>query len=194
MKRRRWSRVTCTRLHIKGWKYWKQKSASNGSRNDRSASPESCGCLQRATRNISLRSFASMNERAPLRWGVIYVAEGGNCPRILCPACPRGHTFQPAVSTVNNVPRVVPKRFLVSAVILAINRRLLPLKYRVSCLPSFSFSLPSAYIVCSVVRLFVRSFVRTFVPLPASFFSFLLSRKFLCSPGTCDQRREWRRF
>lgn len=35
------------------------------------------------------------------------VAEGGNCPRILCPACPRGHTFHPAVSMVNNVPRVV---------------------------------------------------------------------------------------
>lgn len=67
-------------------------------------------------------SFAGTNERAPLRWGVIYVAEGGNCPRILCPACPRGRTFQPAVSAVNNVPRVVPKRFLVSAVILAINR------------------------------------------------------------------------
>lgn len=81
---------------------------------------------------------ARTNERAALRWGVIYVAEGGNCPRILCPACPRGHTFQPAVSTVNNVPRVVPKRFLVSAVILAINRRPVytpapSLKYRVSC-------------------------------------------------------------
>lgn len=77
-------------------------------RNDRSGSPESCGCLARATRNISPRSFArTKSERAPLRWGVIYVAEGGNCPRILCPACPRGHTFHPAVSMVNNVPRVV---------------------------------------------------------------------------------------
>lgn len=84
---------------------------------------------------------ARTNERAALRWGVIYVAEGGNCPRILCPACPRGHTFQPAVSTVNNVPRVVPKRFLVSAVILAINRRPPPLIYRVSC-PACQFFIP----------------------------------------------------
>lgn len=126
---KRAARVTCTRLRPRQT-VWRR--CVDGPRNDRSASPESCGCLARATRNISPRLYARTNERAPLRWGVIYVAEGGNCPRILCPACPRGHTFQPAVSTVNNVPRVVPKRFLVSAVILAINRGPPPLKYRVS--------------------------------------------------------------
>lgn len=100
----------------------------DGPRNDRSGSPESCGCLARATRNISPRSFArTKSERAPLRWGVIYVAEGGNCPRILCPACPRGRYIPPGCIHGKQCSQSrTPKRFLVSAVILAINRSPIP--------------------------------------------------------------------
>lgn len=112
------STISARHLHARSHTYTRARGRQGGMgdagyggwnpRNDRSGSPESCGCLARATRNISPRSFArTKSERAPLRWGVIYVAEGGNCPRILCPACPRGHTFHPAVSMVNNVPRVV---------------------------------------------------------------------------------------
>lgn len=125
----------------------------DGPRNDRSGSPESCGCLARATRNISPRSFArTKSERAPLRWGVIYVAEGGNCPRILCPACPRGRYIPPGCIHGKQCSQSrTPKRFLVSAVILAINRSPLlssSLKYRVSSLSPHFFAPPSPPPLC----------------------------------------------
>lgn len=125
----------------------------DGPRNDRSGSPESCGCLARATRNISPRSFArTKSERAPLRWGVIYVAEGGNCPRILCPACPRGRYIPPGCIHGKQCSQSrTPKRFLVSAVILAINRSPLlssSLKYRVSSLSPHFFAPPPPPPLC----------------------------------------------
>lgn len=58
----------------------------------------------------------------------------------------------------------MPKRFLVSAVILAINRRLLPLKYRVSCIALLTFSFLFAPIVRSCVLSFsFRAFILPFV-------------------------------
>lgn len=57
----------------------------------------------------------------------------------------------------------MPKRFLVSAVILAINRRLLPLKYRVSCVALLTFS----FLFAPIVRSCVLSFSFRALILPA---------------------------
>lgn len=93
--------------------------------------------------------------RCALTRDIIYVRQDRNCPRILCRACPETHVPAGCIHAKHNVPGRGLKRFLVSAVISAINPPQVSTTETGALLRFSRFSssfLRSYFRICSLIR------------------------------------------